>query len=270
MADSWFVNLACAGLEMGHRCIAATVNPILIKNAPGLAIDAEPRSRNDSMREAMSQFRRALPGLRTLLELSADDRDIAPWTLGYINGSRNLPYNISVAADWRETDPAIFDFLSTKRCHAKPQQWQELVVEPIEQYIAENRAALVTLLSPSGERSVGALGEASPSALPDHFFRDEDGTPLTGRILSERFGIPDSRLKEWRENGCRSLGGEKLAAKKMPKIGWVYFRMHVNQIANRRDDAGKIDTKIDLESRLVAASQIKRDASMGRRQRGCP
>jgi len=110
--------------------------------------------------------------------------------------------------------------------------------------------------------SVDTLAGA-PAAWPEEFFRDEDGTPLTARILSERLGIPDSRLKHWREKGCPDLDGERLAAKKVSGVGWVYCRIHVNQIANRRDDRARVDAKLDLAARLEAASKIKRDQQSG-------
>jgi len=111
------------------------------------------------------------------------------------------------------------------------------------------------------------VGAGIPANWPDRYFCDEDGTPLAARILAERFGIPDSRLKEWRETGCPDLDGEKLAAKKVSGVGWVYFRMHVNQIADRRDDRGKINDKLDLEARLNAASQMKRERHLGPRRK---
>jgi hypothetical protein len=37
--------------------------------------------------------------------------------------------------------------------------------------------------------------------------------------------------------------------------------MHVNQIANCRDDKGKVEAKLDIESRLDAAAQMKKGRS---------
>jgi hypothetical protein len=70
-------------------------------------------------------------------------------------------------------------------------------------------------------------------------------------------------LKEWREKGCPALGGRKLAAKKLPKVGWVYFRMHVNEIANRRDDQAKVGDELNIAARLEAAANMKRDQQIG-------
>ena len=108
-------------------------------------------------------------------------------------------------------------------------------------------------------------GASVPATWPDQFFQDEeDGNWLTAAILRERYSIPNSRLKQWREEGCPDLGGERLAAKKVSGVGWVYFRMQVNEIANRRDERGKIEDKLDLEARLNAASQMKRGQQPGR------
>lgn len=114
------------------------------------------------------------------------------------------------------------------------------------------------------ETVVGATataGSGVPASWPDSYFQDEDGTWLTARILADRFDIPDSRLKDWREQGCPDLSGQPLAAKKASGVGWVYFRMHVNQIANCRDDKGKVEAKLDIESRLEAAAQMKKGRS---------
>jgi len=103
-------------------------------------------------------------------------------------------------------------------------------------------------------------GAGVPATWPDQYFQDEEeGYWLTAKILSERYEIPDSRLKQWREKGCPDLDGDKLAAKKVSGVGWVYFRMHISQIANRRDDRGKVGKKLDLESRLQSASKMKRE-----------
>jgi hypothetical protein len=107
--------------------------------------------------------------------------------------------------------------------------------------------------------TLNARRASEPATWPDDFFKDEDGVWLNAKILSERFSIPDSRLKDWRETGCPDLGGQKLAAKKIGGEGWVYLRMHVNQIANRRDDKGKVEAKLNLEARLGGASTIKRE-----------
>ena len=107
-------------------------------------------------------------------------------------------------------------------------------------------------------------GAGTPATWADEYFQDEeDHTWLTATILTDRYSIPDSRLKQWREQGCPDLGGKRFAAKRISGVGWVYLRMHVNQIANRRDDRGKVDGKLDLAARLDIASEMKREKQMG-------
>lgn len=124
-------------------------------------------------------------------------------------------------------------------------------------------------LQVSPERLAGCnVRRASdPASWPDEYFKDEDGVWLNAKILKERYAIPDSRLKEWREKGCPALNGRRLTAKKVGGAGWVYLRMFVNQVANRRDDQGKVEAKLDLAARLDAGTQMKRDSSAGRKPR---
>jgi len=53
---------------------------------------------------------------------------------------------------------------------------------------------------PEGERELRA------EDYPEEYFKDEDGVWLTVPVLRDRFGIPKSRLKDWREEGCPNLG----------------------------------------------------------------
>jgi hypothetical protein len=92
---------------------------------------------------------------------------------------------------------------------------------------------------------------------PDDHFKDEDGTWLTAKILEKRFNIPNSRLKDWRENGCPALDGQKLGAKKVGGIGWVYARIHANQISNRRFDEADVEDRLAIAARIDAASAVK-------------
>ena len=100
--------------------------------------------------------------------------------------------------------------------------------------------------------------ESAATDLPDDHFKDEDGTWLTAKILEKRFNIPNSRLKNWRENGCPALDGQKLGAKKVGGIGWVYARIHTNQISNRRFDEAKVEDRVAIADRIDAMAAMKR------------
>ena len=137
----------------------------------------------------------------------------------------------------------------------------------------EGRGIVVVAGALTADFSIATNGELllpelsrtdSPSNWPNEFFKDEDDTWLTARVLSDRYAIPDSRLKDWRESGCPSLAGKKLVAKKVGRVGWVYLRMHVNQIANTRDEHGKVEKLVNAEARISAAAELKRASVEGR------
>ena len=69
---------------------------------------------------------------------------------------------------------------------------------------------------------------------PADYFKD-DGVWLTASIASGRYGIPDSRFKEWRESFCPALR-RRLAARNVPDVGWAYSRVDIQEICERRTE----------------------------------
>lgn len=100
-------------------------------------------------------------------------------------------------------------------------------------------------------KSEGSGGqETAPQEYPNDMFQDLEGVWLTAPILQARYEIPDSRLKEWRENGCQDLG-HRLRAKKVAGVGWVYLRHDVEIIADRRDSRATVEDKLGRLKKIV-------------------
>lgn len=98
--------------------------------------------------------------------------------------------------------------------------------------------------------------------LPGEYFMDDDGTWLTAKWMRSRYGIPKSRLKEWREVSCPPLG-RRLTARLEPGKGFVYLRMDVHELSTRRGDISKEDRAIERLQRLRSSidASISGDSS---------
>lgn len=116
----WYITQARDAHAMGHRYIGAKLNAVLAETAPGVVVRCDPLRPEDSMRVAMDMYRRALPGLRTRMNLPAQDHKIAPWTLGYVNDSNNLPINIDLGMDWQSFEDVVLEFLQNGRSNWTP------------------------------------------------------------------------------------------------------------------------------------------------------
>lgn len=121
-------------------CRAA--NLVLAERVPGLEIDADLPRPGDSMRVAMDQFNKALPGLRTVMELPVSELEICPWTLGLVNDDGNVPFDISVIVNWDDIQSSVFDFLTERNLHWKRKHWQKFIVDYVEEHMEGVRRAL--------------------------------------------------------------------------------------------------------------------------------
>jgi hypothetical protein len=134
--DLWFVDSASDALDEGNRYLVAALNEMLAEVSAVVRIDAPPVRPRDSLRQAQEQFRSALPGLRTLTDVPAEDRDITPWVVGYINDTtknNRLEFvDLTDSSYENKRLPFLIEFLTTRRTNWTDEDWQRCIVNPVQ------------------------------------------------------------------------------------------------------------------------------------------
>lgn len=146
--EPWFILAARNALEEGFRCVAARLNEVLDEKAKGLQIAADQPTADDSFRHAQEAMRRALPGLRTVMEIPAHDAQVTPWTLGYVNDKGNPPLVLSVDAVSCDLIDDAIQLLRTSRETWRREHWETFIVQPVESHMEELRQSLGDINAP--------------------------------------------------------------------------------------------------------------------------
>jgi hypothetical protein len=101
--------------------------------------------------------------------------------------------------------------------------------------------------------------------LPDSDFQTPSGNLLTAAFIEEELGIPNSRLKDWRENSCPDLGGNPLRFKclKQDKDGrctkFAYYWPDIARICRQRE-------QLDEQNQTLAFGRFLRAEAKDREQ----
>ena len=148
----YYVAQARDALNEGHRFIAHELNDILGAHDVSHLIASDSLGPGDSLRHAAEKFRAALTGLRTKVDLPADDYNVEPWTLGFINGPNNPPQGISVAKGMMSSEfPLSLEFDFLRRQDFSGDQWREWIISPVSEHHAQ-WLDLLDSLTPKAKR----------------------------------------------------------------------------------------------------------------------